>query len=164
MARREIGDVHSEGRLPILVGGTGLYLRTLLDGIAPVPEIDPEVRQRVRAASVEENRQELERLDPGGAARLNIGDSARISRALEVVVSTGRTLADWQQHHEGGIGTEVDLRPLILLPPRNWLYPRCDAASAWSRSQRMSSSDSSPIDSRIISGDTPAARCSVSSS
>ncbi len=46
LARREIADIHAQGRLPILAGGTGLYLRTLLDGIAPVPEIDPEVRRR----------------------------------------------------------------------------------------------------------------------
>jgi tRNA dimethylallyltransferase len=125
-ARREIADIQSAGRLPILCGGTGLYLRTLLDGIAPVPEIDPEVRRRVRGCPVEENRAELERLDAHATARLNIGDSARISRALEVVLSTGRTLAEWQQRREGGIGGEIELRPLILLPPRDWLYRRCD--------------------------------------
>ena len=70
MARREIADVHASGRTPILVGGTGLYLRTLLDGIAPVPAIDPEVRARVREAPVEENRAKLETLDPAAAARL----------------------------------------------------------------------------------------------
>jgi tRNA dimethylallyltransferase len=125
-AKREIADVHAQGRLPILAGGTGLYLRTLLDGIAPVPEIDPEVRRRVRGATVEENRAELERLDLNAAARLNIGDSARIGRALEVILSTGRTIGEWQQRREGGIRDEVELRPLILLPPRDWLYRRCD--------------------------------------
>ena len=125
-ARREIADIQAQGRLPILAGGTGLYVRTLLDGIAPVPEIDPEVRRQVRHSSVEENRARLVELDPEAAARLNIGDSARIARALEVVLSTGRTLADWQREREGGIGSEVDLQPLILLPPREWLYRRCD--------------------------------------
>src|SRR5437868_4901312 len=124
--RREIADVHAKRRLPILAGGTGLYLRTLLDGIAPVPEIDPEVRRQVRNANVEENRERLEELDPQGAACLNIGDSARISRALEVVLSTGRPLAEWQRRREGGIAGEIELRPLILLPPREWLYRRCD--------------------------------------
>jgi tRNA dimethylallyltransferase len=124
--RREIADVHAKRRLPILAGGTGLYLRTLLDGIAPVPEIDPEVRRRVRNSNVGENRERLEELDPQGAARLNIGDSARISRALEVVLSTGRPLAEWQRRREGGIAGEIELRPLILLPPREWLYRRCD--------------------------------------
>jgi tRNA dimethylallyltransferase len=126
MAKREIAQIHESGRTPILVGGTGLYLRTLLEGIAPVPAIDPVVRQRVREAAVEENRAKLEALDPGAAARLKPGDTARTSRALEVILSTGRTLAEWQKEREGGIVGEVELRPLILLPPRDWLYARCD--------------------------------------
>jgi tRNA dimethylallyltransferase len=126
MARREIGEIHSSGRTPILVGGTGLYVRTLLDGIAPVPAIHSEVRARVRETPVEENRVKLEKLDPAATARLNPGDTARINRALEVILSTGRTLAEWQKQREGGIASEVELRPLILLPPRKWLYARCD--------------------------------------
>ena len=90
--------------MPILVGGTGLYLRTLLDGIAPVPPIDPDVRRKVREASIEENRTELAKFDPDTASRLNAADTTRIARALEVVLSTGRPLADWQQAREGGIG------------------------------------------------------------
>jgi tRNA dimethylallyltransferase len=127
LARTEIADVQASGRLPILAGGTGLYLRTLLEGIAPVPPISAEVRQRVRSAPVEENRAELQKLDSEATARLNPGDSARIARALEVVLSTGRTLAQWQSRREGGIEEEVSLRPLVLLPPRDWLYARCDA-------------------------------------
>jgi tRNA dimethylallyltransferase len=126
MARREIADLQSKSRTPILVGGTGLYLRTLLEGIAPVPPINPDIRARVRGAPVEENRAQLEKLDPSAAVRLNRGDTTRINRALEVVLSSGRTLADWQDERDGGIGGAVDLRPLILLPPRKWLYTRCD--------------------------------------
>jgi tRNA dimethylallyltransferase len=126
MAKREIADVHAGGRTPILVGGTGLYLRTLLDGIAPVPAIDPEVRARVRNAPIEENRAKLGTLDAEAARRLNAADTTRINRALEVILSTGRTIAEWQQQREGGIGNIVELRPLILLPPRKWLYARCD--------------------------------------
>jgi len=126
MARSEVDAIHASGRTPVLVGGTGLYLRTLLDGIAPVPAIDPEVRARVRQATVEQNRAELEKLDPPAAARLNPADTSRINRALEVLLSTGRTLAEWQKERRGGIGSAVELRPLILLPPRKWLYARCD--------------------------------------
>ncbi len=126
MARREIDDIHAPGKLPILVGGTGLYLRTLLEGIAPVPPIDAEVRREVRDATVEVNRLRLSKLDPEATARLQPGDSTRIGRALEVVLSTGRTLAAWQRHRRGGIGEAVSLRPLILLPPRDWLRARCD--------------------------------------
>ena len=125
-ARAEIADIHAQKRLPIITGGTGLYIRSLLHGIAPVPLIDPEIRSRVRAASVESNRHELNELDAEAAARLKAQDTVRIARALEVVLSTGRPLAEWQQHREGGIAAEVDLRPLIVLPPRVWLYSRCD--------------------------------------
>ena len=127
MARKEIYDVHASGRLPILVGGTGLYLRTLLDGIAPVPAIDPDVRREVRESSLQENRVRLVELDPEAAARLKPTDTTRIARALEVVLSTGRTLVEWQKEREGGIAKAIDLKPLILLPPRDWLYRRCDA-------------------------------------
>jgi tRNA dimethylallyltransferase len=126
MARKEIADIHAGGRTPILVGGTGLYLRTLLDGIAPVPAIDPEVRARVRETPTEENRAKLETLDPATAARLRPADTARINRALEVILSTGRTLGEWQREREGGIAEQVQLASLILLPPRKWLYARCD--------------------------------------
>jgi tRNA dimethylallyltransferase len=126
MAREEIAGIHAAGRTPILVGGTGLYLRTLLEGIAPVPAIDPDVRARVREAPLDDNRLRLRTLDPDAAARLNPADTARISRALEVILSTGRTLAEWHKQREGGIGGEVALSPLILLPPRKWLYARCD--------------------------------------
>jgi tRNA dimethylallyltransferase len=125
-ARAEIADVHGQGRLPILVGGTGLYLRTLLDGIAPVPPIDPEIRRQVRETPVEENRSRLAEVDPETTARLKPADSARIARALEVALSTGQTLAQWQLHREGGIADSIRLRPLILLPPRDRLYARCD--------------------------------------
>jgi tRNA dimethylallyltransferase len=126
MARREIADLHASGRLPILVGGTGLYLRTLLDGIAPVPAIDPGLRREVRDAPVEENRARLAKLDAEAAGRLKPTDTTRIARALEVALSTGRTLAEWQKQREGGIAEAIDLKPLILLPPRDWLYRRCD--------------------------------------
>jgi tRNA dimethylallyltransferase len=126
MARDQIADIHQSGRTPILVGGTGLYLKTLLEGIAPVPPIDAGVRARVREAALEENRARLQVLDPAAAARLDASDTARIARALEVISSTGRTLAEWQRDKKGGIYDEVELRPLILLPPRKWLYARCD--------------------------------------
>jgi tRNA dimethylallyltransferase len=126
MAKREIAGIHSAGNLPIVAGGTGLYLRTLLEGIADVPPIDPSIRKDVRDAPVEENRRLLQKLDPEAAARLKPSDRTRIARALEVMLSTGKALADWQEKRTGGIAEDIELRPIVLLPPREWLYPRCD--------------------------------------
>lgn len=126
LAVHEIEAIHESGRLPILVGGTGLYLRTLLDGIAPVPAIDAQVRADVRSSSTADNLARLIQVDPDAATRLKPGDTTRIARALEVAISTGRALASWQCERAGGIGEKVELRPLILLPPRQWLYERCD--------------------------------------
>lgn len=126
LAAAAVRGAWAAGKWPILVGGTGLYLRTLLDGIAPVPPIDPAVRVEVRAASVQDNHAALARLDPAAAARLHPADTTRVARALEVVRSTGRTLADWQQARTGGLRDDARLRGAILLPPRAWLYERCD--------------------------------------
>lgn len=129
-ARREIAALHGQGAIPILAGGTGLYMRTLLDGIAPVPAIDPAVRKEVRALPVTEAFTALAAEDPQRAALLKPADATRIARALEVVRSTGKPLSYWQQQREGGIAHTVALHPLILLPPREELYPRCDVRFA----------------------------------
>ncbi|MES3109611.1 tRNA (adenosine(37)-N6)-dimethylallyltransferase MiaA [Sphingomonas aurantiaca] len=125
-ATHAIDATLSEGRLPILVGGTGLYVRTLLDGIAPVPAIDPALREQIRALPVAEAHVTLALLDPPAAARLNAADTTRVARALEVVRGTGRTLADWQTERVGGIGDRLDVRALILIPDRDWLNTRID--------------------------------------
>jgi tRNA dimethylallyltransferase len=125
-AATEVDAAHAAGRLPILVGGTGLYLGTLLQGIAPVPDIAPDIREAVRALPVAEAHAELGRADPEAAARLRPSDTSRVARALEVVRATGRPLSHWQQARRGGIAQRVALRPLLLLPPRDWLYARCD--------------------------------------
>ena len=125
-ARREITALHSEDAIPVLVGGTGMYIRTLLDGIAPIPPIDPSIRETVRAMPTAEAYAALQAEDPERAAALDPADSQRIARALEVVRSTGRTLAEWQREKIGGIAQDIELHPLLLLPEREWLYERCD--------------------------------------
>lgn len=125
-AKAAIDASWQEDRLPLLVGGTGLYLRTLLDGIAPIPGIDPEVRQTVRELPTTDAYLALTSEDAASATALAPQDDSRIKRALEVVRSTGRSIVEWRGLREGGIGGEVDLRPLLLLPPRDWLHDRCD--------------------------------------
>lgn len=125
-ATAEIADIHASGGVPILVGGTGLYLKVLFEGIAPIPEIDPAIRATVRALDEDAAYKLLQIEDPLRAAELDPGDRQRIARALEVKRSTGVTLADWQLAKAGGIGEDVTIHPMLLLPDRTWLYERCD--------------------------------------
>jgi tRNA dimethylallyltransferase len=98
-----VNDVRAQGRLPILVGGTGLYFTALTKGLAGVPPIPAvirdEVRRRLASEGVAALHAELEALDPTMAQRLRVNDRNRVGRALEVVKATGRSLSDW--HHEG---------------------------------------------------------------
>ena len=104
-ARAAIAEAHDAGRLPILVGGTGLYIRTLIDGIAPVPEIDPAVRAAVRALPAGEAHAALAREDPEAAARIRPGghDPRPRARSKWCARPDGRS-SDWQAEKAGGIG------------------------------------------------------------
>ena len=99
----ELNDIAAQKRTPILVGGTGLYFKALTTGLAAVPPIPADIRTGVRARLQSEGapvlHAELMRLDADTARRLMINDRSRISRALEVVLATGRPLSDW--HKEG---------------------------------------------------------------
>ncbi|OSZ72874.1 tRNA (adenosine(37)-N6)-dimethylallyltransferase MiaA [Sphingomonas sp. IBVSS1] len=126
MAKAEIAAARAQGRHPIIVGGTGLYLTALVHGLAPVPAIDEDVRRAVRALETADARAALEREDPAAAARLMPADRQRTLRALEVVRSTGRPLADWQQQREGGLGTDA-VQGLVVDRPRAELHARAQA-------------------------------------
>jgi tRNA dimethylallyltransferase len=116
-------EIAAQDRLPILVGGTGLYFNALLTGLAPVPPIPTDIRERVRARLLSEGapslHAELMRLDPKAAQRLMVNDRSRISRALEVVEATGRSLSDW---HRGG------LPPLVDAPRAVKIFVTCERA------------------------------------
>ncbi|WP_342353610.1 tRNA (adenosine(37)-N6)-dimethylallyltransferase MiaA [Acuticoccus sediminis] len=96
-----IAAARAEGRVPIIVGGTGLYLAALTTGLSPMPEIPEAVRRRWREAQAAETPEALHGVlaarDPATAARLRPSDPQRIVRALEVVDATGRSLTDWQE-------------------------------------------------------------------
>nr|WP_249811548.1 tRNA (adenosine(37)-N6)-dimethylallyltransferase MiaA [Bradyrhizobium sp. 149] len=130
-AAKALEEAKAEGRLPIFIGGTGLYFKALTAGLSAVPPIPPEVREDVRARlernGVEALRAELARRDPQAAARLNPRDRTRIARALEVVEATGRSLLDW--HHEGQppLLSRDSFRAVFLAPERDELYARIDA-------------------------------------
>jgi tRNA dimethylallyltransferase len=122
----EAKAVLAEVPRPILVGGTGLYLRTLFDGIAPVPEIDPVIRNRVRSMLVGDAHRRLQQLDPAAARRLAPADTTRVARALEVVISTGHPLSVWQAERRGGIGHD-GVVGVVLTPDRAVLGDRIAA-------------------------------------
>ena len=125
-ARAAIHEAHAHGMLPILVGGTGLYLLTLLDGIAPIPDIEPDIREEIRAMAVADAHAQLAALDPEAAGRLHPSDTTRVGRALEVIRSTGFPLSYWHSERTGGIGGEVSVFATVLLPDRTWLHDRTD--------------------------------------
>ncbi|MCH7955926.1 MAG: tRNA (adenosine(37)-N6)-dimethylallyltransferase MiaA [Proteobacteria bacterium] len=131
MARAEIEAARGAGRLPILVGGTGLYLKALTDGLAPVPGIPQGVRSEARRLHArlggEAFRAELAKVDAEAARRLDAGDSQRLIRAFEVVRATGRPLADWQRQGAGGPATDARFATIVLAPPRDALYAAIDA-------------------------------------
>jgi tRNA dimethylallyltransferase len=126
MAKAAIADTLAEGRRPILVGGTGLYLATLLHGIAPVPDIDVAVRDAVRVLPTEAAAAALAREDAALAARLRPTDRQRLLRGLEVVRSTGRSLLDWQQQRLGGIAEAITLDAMVVEVPRAELHRRAE--------------------------------------
>jgi tRNA dimethylallyltransferase len=108
--------------VPVVVGGTGLYFKVLLEGLAPVPSIDPAVRTRWRAEAARRPTPELHAIlamrDPAMASRLMPTDPQRIVRALEVLESTGRSLADWQRQPGKPVLAEHETVRLLAVPDR----------------------------------------------
>ena len=129
LALDEIARATRAGRIPLLVGGTGLYLRAVTEGLAPVPEIPAEVRQE----AIRTHRElggvafcdRLAELDPEAARRLFPGDSQRLVRAYEVVRATGLTIGTW--HRQAQSAPAYRFGTILLRPPRDRLYATCDA-------------------------------------
>ncbi len=131
MALDAIEEARSAGRLPVVAGGTGLYLRALIAGLSPMPEIPAAVRDGVRARLAAQGAAALHAalaaVDPDSAARIRPSDSQRVARALEVFEATGRGLSDWQAAAPVGPPGHLAFRVIALLPPRAALYAACDA-------------------------------------
>lgn len=128
LAVAEIRRVWAEGKTPILVGGTGMYLRALMEGLAPVPEIPEKVRKEVRGYKGEPGtlHANLAEVDPEMASRLKPGDTQRILRALEVRMATGKSLAEWQETVPEKRLPEAEVELHIHTLPRKELYARID--------------------------------------
>jgi tRNA dimethylallyltransferase len=126
-----LAEARNAGRLPIFIGGTGLYFKALTRGLSAVPPVAAEVREMVRARlerdGVESLHAALALRDPESAARLNLRDRTRIARALEVIEATGRPLADWHREGQPPLLAKGDYQALFLAPDRETLYARIDS-------------------------------------
>jgi tRNA dimethylallyltransferase len=125
-----LAEARAANRLPIFVGGTGLYFKALTRGLSAVPPIPPEVREAVRARmerdGVEALHAELALRDPASAEKLKPRDSARIARALEVIEATGRSLRDWHREGLPPLLEPEGAKAIFLAPDRKELYARID--------------------------------------
>jgi tRNA dimethylallyltransferase len=129
LALAEIANAAMAGRLPIVTGGTGLYLHALQHGIAPFPPVPATIRDEAaclhQALGGAAFRERLAALDPASAARLPAGDTQRLLRAYAMARATGRPLAAWR----GRMHAPAPYRfaTILIMPPRDALYAVCDA-------------------------------------
>jgi tRNA dimethylallyltransferase len=124
-----IEETLAAGKLPIVTGGTGLYLKTLMQGLSPIPDVPPEYRQQATIMLEEEGREAfhsyLATIDPAAAARLKVGDTQRLIRAVEVFLATGKPLSFWQA--QPATPAPYHFQNTVLLPDRALLYERINA-------------------------------------
>ena len=119
-ALREMADISARGRIPLLVGGTMLYFRTLQQGIADLPDADPDIRRRLDAEAAHDGWDALHRrlagIDPASARRIHANDPQRIQRALEVFEISGKTLTEfWDRQAQQRLPYRV--LKIALMPP-----------------------------------------------
>ncbi len=130
-AAAALDEARAQGRVPIFTGGSGLYFKALIAGLAAIPPIPGEIRAAVRsqleACGPAALHAELSRRDPVAAARLRPADRTRIARALEVVEATGRPITDWRQEGLPPLLDAAATAKIFLAPDRAELYRRIDA-------------------------------------
>ena len=119
-----VDDIQSRGKTPVLVGGTGLYLKALTHGLADMPPVDPALRARISGLALPEAIDELRAADPAAPPRIDLRNPVRVRRALEIVLQTGRPLAEsrgqWSRPNPG-------FRGLVLIRDREDLHARIRA-------------------------------------
>ena len=139
-ALEHIERLYEAGRLPFVVGGTGLYIRTLIRGLCPAPQADPIVRADLKKLREQAGRTglyaELMRVDPAAAARLHPNDESKVMRALEVYRLSGRLMSEMQAEHQF---QEAPFSSLLigLHRPKEVLYRRIDERIDWQLAHGM---------------------------
>lgn len=130
-AMREITDILSAGKTPIVVGGSGLYIKALMDGFSPIPDVPDDVRRAAMDLQAKLGNPafhaELQKRDPEMAARFHPFHTARLVRAWEVLEATGKSLADWQRLPRETPPEDWRFTVEVILPDRDTLNARCDA-------------------------------------
>ncbi|MCC9620166.1 tRNA (adenosine(37)-N6)-dimethylallyltransferase MiaA [Thalassospira sp. MA62] len=130
MAMAEIATCHANGQLPIITGGTGMYLNALTEGIAPIPDVPAAIRDQVTRELAEIGHDaffaKLQEEDPETAANLDASNTQRLIRAAEVFAHTGRGLASWHKEPVTRPPERMAFKKLCYMPPRDILYDRCN--------------------------------------
>lgn len=129
LAKQTSDEIISRGKLPIFVGGTGLYLKALEFGLSDIPNINPELFKQFNLSCVEDLYNELESLDAAMAEKLKPTDTQRIIRALGVVKQTGTSLLKWQEQPNKGM-LDLDFIHLAINPEREIMYNRINQRAA----------------------------------
>ena len=130
LALSEINAAHAQGQLPIITGGTGFYIKTLLEGISPIPDIDPAIRdtlsQKQRELGNPAFHAAFRAVDPVMAEKLDPFNTQRVIRAWEVLIGTGKSLAEWQALPREQPPAHLRMIVVTLLPDRERLYKNCN--------------------------------------
>ncbi len=122
LAKNEIDQCFAFGKLPILVGGTGFYISAIINGLSVIPDIDFNIRNKVRIMSNKEIYAELQKYDSNIAGKIFWGDSQRVQRALEVLLSTGKPLSYWQNQPLKKVIDDVDFFIFYKNPDKEILH------------------------------------------
>ena len=156
LAEPIIHEVIENGQTPIICGGTGLYIKALMDGLSPMPDIPDEVRNEVVARyeeiGAEEFYNDLKARDPIMADRFHVNHKARIIRAMEVLEATGKSLAEWQELPRTPPPQEWEFEVHKVLPDRETLYDRCNKRFEWML-ENGALEDVKTFDARLQSGE-----------
>ncbi|NCO04066.1 MAG: tRNA (adenosine(37)-N6)-dimethylallyltransferase MiaA [Alphaproteobacteria bacterium] len=135
MVEPMIHELLSKGQTPIIVGGSGLYIRALISGLSPIDDIPPAIRNAANSMQKELGNpafyEELKKRDPIMAARFHPYHTARLIRAWEVLEATGKSLAQWQEQPLIGPPDDWEFDIKLIIPPRDILYKRCNDRFIW---------------------------------
>lgn len=129
-ASEVVSSIAADGALPVIVGGSGMYINMLVNGYNIMPDIEDEVRKSARNLYQEIGAEaffaELEKIDPESAKCLNVGDRQRVTRAYEVVKQTGCSILEFQAGENEKPLADFEFKILFLLPERKFLYSMCN--------------------------------------